>query len=251
MKCFALIALAACQVQPPSKPAKALDPKDPKSVAEHAIYNTRSQSSYETRFKARVAPPKGSALEYTGQSVWVAPGVLYIHYTDSGGGFQNIVRVREKAWAYHLLGGWATAEELNLPSAGRGIQNPDEVLDVLSQHLAGAKLAAPNVVEFSFAGQDIEKIMREQAKKGAFDWKESQATVRLDVDGDTRIKKLSCEASLKSTDPAVAGKVAYAAQVDVTTFNGAKELAFQDDAKQPVELTQEMIQAIRSAKEKK
>ena len=56
MKCLTLSALLllACQADPPARPLKELDPKDPRSVLEHAAYKTRSQKSYETRFKARL-----------------------------------------------------------------------------------------------------------------------------------------------------------------------------------------------------
>ena len=32
-----------CQAEGPVKPAKALDPKDPRSFLDHAVYNTRTQ----------------------------------------------------------------------------------------------------------------------------------------------------------------------------------------------------------------
>src|SRR5436190_23566072 len=97
------LVLGACQGGPPPKPAKDLDPNDPKSVAEYAAFNTRTQKSYETRFKARLTPPQGDALDYTGQCVWVAPGVLFIHYTASGGDEKNIVRVGKDVWVHHAL----------------------------------------------------------------------------------------------------------------------------------------------------
>lgn len=248
---LAAMLLAACQSDV-KKPERPLDPKDPKSVAEYAAYNTRSHGSYETRFKARIAPPKGDPLDYQGQSVWVKPGVLYIHYTASGGDEKKIVRAGDKVWVYHvLIEDWVTAEEINTPGAGRGIQNPDDVLGVLSQHLGGAKFAAPHVVGLSFSGEDIEKVMKEQAQKGAFDWKKSDATLSIEVDGETRLKKFSCRASLTSTDPNVSGQVGYTAEVEVLAYDGAREMVFHDEQKKPIPLRDDIKKAIEDLKGKK
>jgi len=105
MKSFTLLTLwmIACQGNPPVKPGKDLDANDPRSVLEHASYNTRTQKSYETRFKARLSAT-GAPLDYEGQCVWVRPGVLYVHYTASGGDEKMIVRAGDKeTWVWHAL----------------------------------------------------------------------------------------------------------------------------------------------------
>ena len=253
MKALALVAtvLAACQGAP-DKPPKDLDPKDPKSVAEHAAYNTRTQKSYETRFKARLTPPQGDSIDYAGQCVWVAPGVLYIHYTASGGDEKNIVRVGGQVWVYHPLVGWVTSDEAGMPGAGRGIQNPDEVLGVVARHAGAAKLREAGLVDMSFSGDDIEKIMREQSQQGAFEWKQSAAAVELHADADHRLKKFSCQATLKPSDPNVKGVVKYSAEVEAVGYNGATQLKFLDEKKQEIKLSNEIRKAIEThVKEKK
>lgn len=251
MKSNTLLALvlAACQGGPPAKP---LDPKDPRSVAEHAAHNTRTQKSYETRFKAKLTPPQGDPLEYVGQCVWAAPGVLYIHYTASGGDEKNIVRVGNQVWVYHSLVGWVTADEAGMPGAGRGVQNPDEVLAVVAKHSGAAKLREPRLVDMTFSGEDIEKIMKEQSQSGAFEWKQSSAAVELQADPDDRLKKFACQAVLKPADPAVKGVVKYAAEVEAVGYNGAAALKFLDEKKQEIKLSESIRKAIEShLKEKK
>jgi hypothetical protein len=250
MTLYALI-LAACQGTP-DKPARDLDPKDPKSVAEHAAFNTRTQKSYETRFKAKLTPPQGDALDYNGRCVWVSPGVLYIHYTASGGDEKNIVRVGSQVWVYHRLAGWVTSDEAGMPGAGRGIQNPDEVLSVIARHAGAAKLRQPGLVDMTFSGEDIEKIMKEQSQSGAFEWKESSAAVELHADTDTRLKKFSCQATLKPGDPKVNGVVKYSAEVEATAYNGATELKFLNEEKKEIKLSGDIRKAIDTLlKEKK
>jgi hypothetical protein len=248
---FSLL-LMACQGEPPAKPPKDLDPKDPRSVLEHAAFNTRTQKSYETKFKARLTT-SGAPLDYDGRCVWVHPGVLFVHYTASGGDEKMIVRCSAKdAWVYHnLVGDWITSDEIGMPGAGRGIQNPDEVLAVVARHSGTAKMAKPGVVEMAFSGEDIENIMKEQAAKGSFDWKESNATLTLTVDGENRLQQFTCDATLKSANPQVKEKVRYVAEVNLVAYNGARELKFLDEKKREIPLRSDMKAKIASVLKEK
>lgn len=254
MKSFTLLSLVlmACQGEPPARPSKDLDAKDPRSVLEHAAFNTRTQKGYETTFKARLTT-SGAPLDYEGRCVWVYPGVLYVHYTASGGDEKMIVRTGPAdAWVYHPVAGqWATSDQMGMPGAGRGIQNPDDVLAVVARHTGSAKLLKPGVVELSFAGDDIEKIMKEQASKGAFDWKESNARLELSVDAENRLQRFTCDATLKSTAPGVTEKVRYTAEVALVGYGGARELKFLDEKKREIPLTKDMKARIESVLKEK
>ena len=153
------------QIAPPVKPAADFDPASAASVVEHVAYNTRTSKSYEAGWKARLTVPRSDPLDYIGRCVWVRPGVLYSHYTASGGDEKMIVRAGDKdVWVYNTLVGWVTADEAGMAGAGRGIQNPDEVLAVLARNSGTAKLVKPGQVELEFKGENIERIMREQGK---------------------------------------------------------------------------------------
>lgn len=255
MKCvfLSLYALVACQADPAGASRQALDPNDPKSVVEHAARKTRSQKSYETKFKARLAWPKSDPIDYDGRCVWVSPGVLYTHMTATGGDDRKIVRAgADKVWVYNPLVRWTPADEAGQAGAGRGIQNPDEVLATLARHPGTAKLLKPGVVEVSFSGKDIESIMKDQTQQGAFEWKDSNATVELHADAESRLQKFSVRASLKSADPKVAGTAEYSAQIEIVDYNQATELKFYDDKKREIPLTPKMKEAIETVlKEKK
>jgi hypothetical protein len=246
------LVLLACQADGPAKPSKALDPKDPRSVLDHAVYNTRTQKCYETAFKARLTTT-GAPLDYEGKCVWVYPGVLYVHYTASGGDEKMIVRAGpQDAWVYHnLVGDWITSDEIGMPGAARGIQNPDEVLAVVGRHTGTARLTQPGTVELSFSGEDIERIMKEQASKDAFDWKESRATLVLTVDADNRLQKFTCDATLKSNNPDVKGAIHYSAEVSLVAYGGARELKFLDEKKREIPLRKEMKAKIESVLKEK
>ncbi|HXX95042.1 MAG TPA: hypothetical protein VEN81_15555 [Planctomycetota bacterium] len=247
----ALLSVVLALLQgPPVKPAKDLDPADGASVLAHACYNTRTQKSYETRFKARLTPPMGDALDYDGQCVWVWPGILYTHYTASGGDEKNIVRVGDQVWLHDRLVGWVTSDEAGMPGAGRGVQNPDDVLSVLARHAAGATLRQKGIVGLTFTGEDIEKIMKEQAQSGAFDWKGSNAILELEADADGRLKRFTCQATLKPNDPKAKGVVKYSAEVDAAGYNGATALPLKDE-KKDIALSDDIRKAIETLKKEK
>jgi hypothetical protein len=254
MKIFALAALVltALQAQTLAPPARPLDDKNPQSVAEHAAYNTRTQKSYETKFTAQLIVPGSDPLNYAGECVWVSPGVLFVHYIVTGGDDKKIVRAGNTVWVWHSLAGWVLAEELGISGAGRGIQNPDEILAVLARHTGTATLAQPGVVEMNLSGDDIERIMKDQASRDAFVWKESKASLQLTVDAQNRLQKFVCSASLKSANPQVTGIVRYSAQVDLVAFNQSAALKFHDEKKREIPLTKEIQTAVdRVLKEKK
>jgi len=251
MKSLSLITLLlACQGVPPARPAKELDPKDGRSVLEYAAYNTRTQKSYETRFKARLTTT-GTPLDYDGRCVWVAPGVLYVHYIASGGDEKMVVRADNDVWVYNPLVGWVTADEAGMPGAGRGIQNPDEILAVLAQQSATAKLVQPGAVELNFTGDHIESIMKEQANKGAFNWKESKANLGLTVDAQNRLQKFTCDAALKPAGPNAPPTVQYTAEVQLVAYDGAHEIKFLDEKKREIPLLPEMKSKIGSVLKEK
>lgn len=248
----ALLLWTALQVAPPEKPAKDYDPKNPASVVEHVAWNTRTQKSYEAAWKGRLAVPRSDPLDYDGRCVWVRPGVLYSHYTASGGDEKRIVRAGNAGtWVHNALVGWVTADEAGIPGAGRGIQNPDEALGVLARNPSTAVLIEPGVVELTFVGDDIERIMKEQAQQGAFDWKQSKAVLRLTSDAERRLKQLTCKAVLTSADPKVQGAVEYTATIDVLSYGQAEQLAFTDEKKRPIPLSKKMNEAIAAQKENK
>lgn len=250
---FSLL-LMACQGNPPAKPPKALDPKDAASVLEHAAYNTRTQGSYETKFKARLTT-SGAPLDYDGRCVWVNPGVLYVHYTASGGDEKMIVRAGDKdVWVWNSLVGWVTADEAGMPGAGRGIQNPDEVLTLLAANSGYAKLAKPGTVELALSGEDIEKIMKGQANKNAFNWKNSKANLGLTVDAESRLQTFTCDATLDAIGAGPNGgnaTVKYTGEVTLVGYNGARELKFHDEKKREIPLLPEMKSKIESVLKEK
>jgi hypothetical protein len=140
---------------------------------------------------------------------------------------------------------------MGMPGAGRGIQNPDEVLAVVSRHPGTARLVKPGVVELTFGGADIEAVMKEQTSKDAFDWKESSAKLTLTADAENRLQSFTCEATLKSTSAGVKEMIRYWAEVSVAGFNAARDLKFLDEKKRAIPLSPDMKASIESVLKEK
>jgi outer membrane lipoprotein-sorting protein len=254
MKSLSLITLLlACQGVSPAKPAKELDPKDGKSVLEHAAYNTRTQKSYETKFKARLTT-SGAPLDYNGRCVLVYPSILYVHYTASGGDEKMIVRADNDVWVYNPLVGWVDSDQAAMPGAGRGIQNPDEILALLAANAGFAKLRKPGEIELALTGDDIEKIMKGQANKNAFNWKNSKADLGLTVDSQNRLQTFTCDATLDAIGAGANGgnaTVKYTGEVTLVGYDGAREIKFLDEKKREIPLLPEMKSKIESVLKEK
>ncbi len=244
----AALTLAACiQVQEAPEKVKA------------SIEKVRLQKSYRTTFTSKLEVPNSSPMDIVGDNVVVAGGVLFTTYKASGGETKRIVRAGDQAWVYHEMAEeWVTAEEVGMSGAGRGVQNPDDVLSVLSHHLKGAAPVGKSTVgkiacdeyRLKLTGGDIEDIVKEQAQQGSFDWKESAAEVRLHIGGDGLLLRFSVTAELASTDPGLKGeKVRHSAEVTVVDYEAAYSMTFfvedfKTKAKTDIPFDGAMIQAI-------
>ena len=251
----AISVLAACQSAPPAPagPEKPLNPDDARSVIEHAVARTRGRKSYEVAWTARLAPPKGNVLDYKGICVWAAPGVLYLDYSATGGDEKKIVRIGDDvAWLYEIVAGlWVRADEAGFPGAGRGFQNPDEILKLLGRSPGTAKLVKKGEVELTLTGDDLAKLMEGQAQQGSFDWKKSRAAVALLTDAEGRLQRLGCTASLVSTDPEMKGEVVYTAGLDAKSYDTRPSIEFKDEKNRPIPLDKRMIEAVEKLKKEK
>jgi hypothetical protein len=213
----------------------AAPPQDAPARTKAAVEKTRSQKSYSVTFEAVVKVPDSDPMKITGETVWVASGVLFTQYTASGGEIVRLLRLGEKVWLYHMLAeDWLSAEESGKPGAGRGIQNPDEVLAAVlkaaDQAVAAGKEKSGDILEMKLDGPVLQKVMRQQATDGSMDWTKSAGTVRL-VSGlsDGLMYRMQVNAEVASNDAHLKGKkIEYAADVNLKSYNKDFGLDFTD-----------------------
>lgn len=210
-------------------------PQDVPARTKAAVEKTRSQKSYRVAFSADVKVPDSDTMHIEGESVWITPGVLFTQYTATGGEVVRLIRLGERVWLYHMLAEeWLSAEESGKPGAGRGVQNPDEVLAAVlraaDQAAAAGKEKSGDIFEMKLDGELLQKVMRQQATEGTMDWKNSSGTVRL-VSGSTDglMYRLQIGAEVASTEQRLQGKkIGYAADVNLKVYNKDFGLDFTD-----------------------
>ena len=179
-------------------------------------------------FSGVIKIPDSSPMELKGEVVWVSPGVLFTQYTASGGDEVRVIRVGEKVWLYHLqTEEWVPAAEAGKGGAGRGVQNPDEVLATVLQSVEKATGVGKEGIELKLDGEMIRKVMKEQGDASNFDWAKSSGTVRLAVGADDLIQQVRVEAQLAAVGPG-ARPASYTAEVRVKSFNTDFAMEFSE-----------------------
>jgi hypothetical protein len=196
------------------------------------VEKTRSQRSYSVKFLATISVPDSTPMELDGETLWVTGGVLFTQYKAPGGEVVQLMRLGEKVWIYdELIPDWIPAEQVGKPGAGRGIQNPDEVLQTIlkatDQAVAAGKDAGGDIFEIKLEGPQLQKVLRQQAADGTMDLAASAGTVKLVVNpADGLMYRLEVSAQVASTDPNLKGKkVGYSANVSLKSYN--KDFTFE------------------------
>jgi|ERR1041384_6312130 hypothetical protein len=228
-----------------AKPEKPLDPKDASSVADHVIFNTRSQERYEIAFTSTLSVPGTQAFERKGSCVWVSPGILCMQYTGSGGEDMKVIRAGSRIWVY-CLDQWATDEEAGKVGAGRGLQNPDQVLELLSKRADKCRFAKDGL-EFTFTGKDLGALLGNQTD---IEFDKSSSKVTVEVDGDNRLKKLKMNSTLLPKDSKNPSGTCDAT-IDVLSFNGKMPLKVVNSKGREIPFSVTIQQAIEAISPKK
>ena len=202
-------------------------------LVKKAVATTQAQKSFETTFKSRFVPPESKGMGYEGRQVWVAPGVLYMGVTGSGGVDKKIIRTGDKVWIHGGPAGWVDAADFGDDGAARGIQHPVEILEVLGGQAAAATRTKSGA-SMTLTGDALRAALKKHIKEGVA-WEKSTAKVEISVDGEGRLKTLSCDASLESNNPQLQGKTQYTMEVSLIGFNTVTELKFTDEKDRPID----------------
>jgi hypothetical protein len=243
---LAITLALAFQVAGPVKPAGPLDPKEARSVAEHAIYATRTQERYETTFKVHATLAEGE-LDYEGKNLVVGPGILREQYSGSGDRDVRAIRVGESVWAYdRTLRDWVNTKESNESSFARGFENPEEVLLLLSRNLQGATFGAGGAPELSLTGKTLGSLLKANPAFGSVDPDQSHLEVRLEIDTAGRLQALHMTGKFLATVDGKTVKTKYSAEVHVTAYNGKGPLQFLDEKGMPMPFSAEITEALKA-----
>jgi hypothetical protein len=237
MRILALAAVLGCaKKEAPPAPMPVPEPvrQDASARARAAVDKTRTQKSYSVSFTAMIQAPDSDKVTIKGESVWIAPGVLFTQYLGAGGDEVRLVRAGEEVWLWHVMvEDWVTAEEAGKAGAGRGVQNPDEVLQailkVADQAVTSGKAPGGDVLEMKLDGPALQKVMKQQAMDGKLDFANSSGTLKLVLDpSDGLMHGMQVNADVASTEPHLKGKkIGYSADVTLKSYNKDFGLEFK------------------------
>jgi len=242
-----LALLAALQVAAPVKPAKPLDSKDARSVAEHAIYATRTQQRYETAFKIH-KNVGGTDIDYEGTSLTVGQGILIERYLVTGGREVSAVRAGKVVWIWVEAGKesqWVSTDESGDSDIARGEQNPEEVLAILAANLNETAFDAKGVPELRLTGKALAAVLRANPALDGVDPEKSRLAVRFDLDKSGRLDKLTMSGELERTVEGKVLKASYAADVRMTSYNGKGAIQVTDAKGKPLPLNDPIEESLR------
>lgn len=165
-----------------------------------AIENVRAQKSFIARFKARIEAPDSDPLDVNGIALQVNPDLLFIDYHASGGQVKFIVRKGARIKQWHTLAeGWVDTEQIGDSTAARGLQNPQEVFDVLLKSLDLVE-SRDGKVALKAGGERFRDLMKDLLDEKQVRWKESRAEVSVALNGNL-ITTIQCRSEIAWKDP--------------------------------------------------
>jgi hypothetical protein len=139
----------------------------------------------KVKVAARIDAPNSDPLDIQVAALSVGD-LLFIEYRASGGNVKLIVRKGPTVLEWHWLAQeWVDARELADGSAGRGLQNPIEVLDFLLANADaatdGAAAGGRRVLKLALNGERIRPLLKEQVEEREVRWGDStsEATIEL------------------------------------------------------------------------
>ena len=219
-----------------------------------------AEKSIRIKYKAVLNAPNSDPMVYEGTSLWVSPGIVYVHYKASGGDEKMIVRVGREVWLYHeFANDWITAEEAADKGAGSGVQNVEAVLLVLRGFEGKVESEDGGTCLVSeVRGEELQKMMKEHSIDETFSWDNSSASATVNLSKENGlIEKCSFAAELvkeKDDKGGIAGTLKYEAEVTVEEYGGPEEYRFEmkDERGQPVrlKLSSEIERAKKALREK-
>jgi hypothetical protein len=200
---------------------------DPADDVAKAVASVRGQKSCRVRVATEGRVGRSDPVKSEAEGLWVAGDVLFLRMTVSGGAVSRVVRVGDKAWAWHeVVEDWVTAEELSMPTLGRGFKNPADLLSMLEKRLPGSA-AAKEGVRLPVNRAEFPDVIGEKG--------EGSATVRS-ADG--------LAARVEWTGEVMAQKATVSGEASITPENREFLVEFKTDKGVPIPLPREILEAI-------
>lgn len=206
----------------------------PADVLAKSVQAVKAQKSMKVNFKAKIEVPNSDPLNVSGSALSVGE-MLYIEYHASGGSVKLIVRRGAVTLEYNwLLEEWVDAKEMADPSAGRGLSNPNEVLDSLLANADAAKDGGSEggrrAITIDLKGGKIRNLIKDFIEEKDVRWDDSASQARVELASDTLLpSKIASSATIAWKDQKA---IAYQGTVDVESYGQELEYKFQEKNRQ-------------------
>jgi hypothetical protein len=209
--------------------AMAQDP-GPGEALRKGLESVKRQKSVKLKIQARIEVPNSDPLEISIDAL-AAGDLVFIEYHASGGNVKLIVRKGETVLQYHwILGEWVDAREMADGSAGRGLMNPNELIDLLLSNTDAAKDAGKidgrRAVSLDLGGEKIRAILKDYLEEKEVRWADSSADARIELSPDTGLPaRISSAAQLAWKEKE---KIRYRGEATVESYGQETELTFRE-----------------------
>ena len=231
-----LVAVAAPAVPlPPVVAAAVAVPaaqETPRARLDAAIKAAREAETLTYRYALKTEIPMSDPFEANGRGVTGPERLLFLDVKGTGGIDKKMIVTPRGTLIWHaFLDDWVTAEEYGDPDAGRGFQNPHDLLEVIAGATAGATDGEGGAVRLRFEGKAaIDLLGKLQIDARRLDADGTWSEMNVSFDGG-RIKSLHSNAHINFVeDPNAAQQIdsfEYDVKVDVDAYDRDKKPSWE------------------------
>lgn len=203
----------------------------PKARLDAALKAAREAETLTYRYALKTEIPMSDPFEASGRGVTGPERLVFLDVVGTGGIDKKMIVSPRGTLIWHaFLEDWVTAEEYGDPGAGRGFQNPHDLLEVIAGVTAGAA-AAEGGVKLRFEGKAAVDLLGQlqidpRRLKAEGTW--SEVVVRFD---GGRIASLHSNAHINFAEQADAAQqidsFEYDVKVDVEAYNRDKRPSWE------------------------
>lgn len=198
--------------------------ESPKDRLDAALKGAREARTLTYRYALKTEIPMSDPFEAAGRGVTGPERLVFLDVRGTGGIDKKMIVTPRGTLIWHaFLEDWVTAEEFGDPAAGRGFQNPHDLLEVIAAETAGAAAAEGGAVRLRFDGQAAIRLLdRLQVDGARLDPEGTWSEVTVNLDGG-RIRSLHSNAHINfAAQPNAAQQIdsfEYDVKVDVEAYD--------------------------------
>jgi hypothetical protein len=198
--------------------------KDPAELVKETIALVKKQKNYKVEFETKLEIPRSDPFETKGTIIKESPDILYIHYTGTGGIDKKIVRKGKLIRILHpVFEVWVDPITFGDPYAGKGIQNPDEILNFINKAVKKEKVKFDKKERkflIKLSGKAVADFLEDQGiGKESIKWEGAKIKIYVFVDKQSLVSKCYLMASMPGKGEMKGRIIKYKGKIEVKGYN--------------------------------